>query len=104
MGLCKKGNKYFDNSKVWDLISKDPIKCKNVIYNCIQIIINLSNLLYPFMPDTCEKVKRSLGVSDSIWSFTEKKEGLIRECEVLFNKIDKKRANEEIIRLKEMKI
>ena len=55
MNLCKKGNKYFDNSKVWDLLSSDSAKCKDVTYNCIQIIVNLSNLLYPFMPGTCEK-------------------------------------------------
>ena len=73
MNLCKKGNKYFDNSKVWDLLSSDSAKCKDVTYNCIQIIVNLSNLLYPFMPGTCEKIKVSIGLNESIWSFTEKK-------------------------------
>ena len=103
MNLCKKGNKYFENNKVWNLLSQDPLKCKEVIYNCIQIIINLSNLLYPFMPNTCNKIKASLNLDEGIWSFTEKKEGVIRECNILFNKIDKKKANEEVIRLKEKK-
>ena len=104
MNLCKKGNKYFDNSKVWDLLSSDSAKCKDVTYNCIQIIVNLSNLLYPFMPNTCKKIKQSLDLKDGIWSFTEKKEGIIRECDILFTKIDKKRASEEVARLKENKI
>ena len=73
MALCKKGNKYFDNNKVWDLLSLNPSMCKDVIYNCIQIIVNLSNLLYPFMPNTCKKIKQSLDLKDGIWSFTEKK-------------------------------
>ncbi|WP_196001073.1 methionine--tRNA ligase [Clostridium sp. 1001271B_151109_B4] len=103
MNLCKKGNKYFDNSKVWDLLSSNPSKCKAVIYNCIQIIVNLSNLLYPFMPESCKKIKQSLGLSEGVWSFTERKEGLVKECEVLFVKIDKKRASEEVARLKEKK-
>lgn len=103
MNLCKKGNRYFDNSKVWDLLSSNPAKCKDITYNCIQIIVNLSNLLYPFMPETCEKIKVSIGINDSIWSFTEKKWGLIKKCEVLFDKIDKKRVNEEVARLKEKK-
>ena len=98
------GNKYFDNNKVWDLLSLNPSKCKDVIYNCIQIIVNLSNLLYPFMPNTCKKIKQSLDLKDGIWSFTEKKEGIIRECDILFTKIDKKRASEEVARLKENKI
>ena len=104
MALCKKGNKYFDNNKVWDLLSLNPSMCKDVIYNCIQIIVNLSNLLYPFMPNTCKKIKQSLDLKDGIWSFTEKKEGIIRECDILFTKIDKKRASEEVARLKENKI
>ena len=104
MNLCKKGNKYFESNKVWNLLSKDPSKCKEVIYNCIQIIVNLSNLLYPFMPNTCDKIKISQNLGEGIWSFTEKKEGIIRECSILFNKIDKKRATEEVIRLKEKKI
>ena len=103
-GHFKKGNKYFDNNKVWDLLSLNPSKCKDVIYNCIQIIVNLSNLLYPFMPNTCKKIKQSLDLKDGIWSFTEKKEGIIRECDILFTKIDKKRASEEVARLKENKI
>lgn len=103
MKLCKRGNKYFEDSKVWELIGSNPSKCKDVVYNCIQIIINLSNLLYPFMPSTCEKIKKSLGLGQGIWSFTEKKEGLIKECDILFNQIDKKRAIEEVIRLKERK-
>ena len=104
MDLCKKGNKYFDNNKVWDLLSKDPSKCKDVIYNCIQIIINLANLLYPFMPNSCEKIKISLGLEKGIWSFTEKKEGLVKECPLLFEKIDKKKVNDEVERLKQKKI
>ena len=55
------------------------------------------------MPGTCEKIKVSIGLNESIWSFTEKKEGLIKECEVLFNKIDKKIGSEEVARLKEKK-
>ena len=87
-----------------DLLSLNPSMCKDVIYNCIQIIVNLSNLLYPFMPNTCKKIKQSLDLKDGIWSFTEKKEGIIRECDILFTKIDKKRASEEVARLKENKI
>lgn len=102
--LCKKGNKLFDDSKVWDLLSKNPTKCKDRVYNCLQIIINLSNLLNPFMPDTCEKIRNSFGVKEPIWSFIEKKEGLLKECPVLFSKIDRKKASEEVGRLKEKRL
>ena len=56
------------------------------------------------MTNNCKKIKQSLDLKDGIWSFTEKKEGIIRECDILFTKIDKKRASEEVARLKENKI
>lgn len=104
MNLCKKGNKYFEDSRVWDLIEKNPSKCKEVIYNCIQIVVNLANLLEPFMPSTSKKIVESLDINETIWSFVEKKQGLIKEGNILFMKIDKKRASEEVARLKEKRI
>lgn len=104
MNLCKKGNKYFDDSKVWDLIEKNPSKCRDIIYNCIQIIVNLSNLLEPFMPITCEKVRGYLDIKEAMWSFMEKNKGIIKHDNVLFAKIDKKRASEEVAILKEKRL
>lgn len=104
MNLCKKGNKYFEDSRVWDLIEKNPSKCKDVIYNCIQIVVNLANLLEPFMPSTSKKIVESLDINETMWSFVEKKQGLIKEGNILFMKIDKKRASEEVARLKEKRI
>ena len=59
---------------------------------------------YKNLKNTFKKIKQSLDLKDGIWSFTEKKEGIIRECDILFTKIDKKRASEEVARLKENKI
>ena len=104
MSLCKKYSKYFDQSNVWSLISTNPIKCREVIYNCIQVIANLSNILEPFMPNTCEKIRKSLAIEKPIWSFIEQKNINIKNIEVLFNKIDKKRASEEVDRLKKKRL
>lgn len=104
MDLCKKGNKYFDDSKVWDLIEKNPGKLRDVIYNCIQVIANLANLLEPFMPSTSRKIVESLGIDETIWSFVEKKQGMIKESNILFMKIDKRRASEEVAILKENRL
>lgn len=104
MDLCKKGNKYFDDSKVWDLIEKNPGKLRDVIYNCIQVIANLANLLEPFMPSTSKKIVESLGIDETIWSFVEKKQGMIKESNTIFMKIDKRRASEEVAILKENRL
>ena len=101
MNFCKKYRKYFDSANVWALINTNPAKCSEVIYNCIQIIVNLSNLLEPFIPKTCEKIRKSLKIEEPIWSYIEQNNVRIDEIAILFNKIDKKRAIEEVNILKE---
>jgi len=101
--LIKKGNKIFDDEKPWMTIEKNKQQCYQTIYTCIQIIVNLTNLLYPFMPFACEKISRALKLEEPIWSFVEKKEGTVGELDVLFERIDKKKAIEELKRLKEEK-
>ena len=72
-------------------------------YEALQFIINLSNLLEPFIPRTCEKIRVALNLDEPIWSYIEKKEGKINKIEDLFGKIDKRKAVEELNRLKEEK-
>lgn len=101
MNFCRKYSKYFDSSNVWSLINTNPTKCSEIIYNCLQIIVNLSNLLEPFIPNTCEKIRKSLKIEEPIWSYTEQNNIKIDEIDILFNRIDKKRAIEEVSILKE---
>lgn len=102
--FIKKANKYFDNEKPWISIEKDRKKCEETIYVCIQIIVNISNLLEPFIPFTTKKIRRFLDLEDPIWSYIEKKQGNIKEIEILFERIDKKIAIDEVKRLKEKKL
>ncbi len=90
IGYIKKAHKEYEAGKL-------------SVYESLQIITNASNLLEPFIPKTCEKIRVSLDLDDPIWSYIEKKEGKINRIENLFIKIDKKRATEELNRLKEEK-
>ncbi|GAB6168635.1 methionine--tRNA ligase [Clostridium carnis] len=102
--FIKKMNKFFDDSKPWILIEKDRKKAGEIIYICIQSIINISNLLEPFMPFTCEKIRGFLYLKEPIWSIIEKHEGLIKEVDTLFQKIDRKNSVEEFRKLKEKRL
>ena len=53
------------------------------------------------MPDTCKKIRNSLDLEEPIWSYIEKKSGEVLSLGILFKKLDKKRAFEEVKRLKE---
>lgn len=90
MGFVKKFNKEYESNE------------KN-IYEALQLVINLSNLLEPFIPKTCSKIRVALDLGEPIWSYIEKKDGNVSKIENLFSKIDKKRATEEVKRLKEEK-
>lgn len=103
MSYVKKMNKYFDNEILNSKVEINNKENKSKVYECIQAVINLSNLLEPFMPYTCEKIRKCLNLEEPIWSYVEKKDGKISDLERLFNKIDKKRASEEVKRLKEEK-
>lgn len=90
-------NKYFDQSKPWKLIAEDPQQCKQDIFNCIQIIVNLANLLTPFLPHSCDKVRHILGLKEAVWEYSEVAGNhSINEPEILFKRIDKAQIEEEV--------
>lgn len=101
--MVKMANKFFDDEKPWISIKNDKDKCAKSIYTCIQFIANLSNLIEPFMPFTSKKIRGFLAIKNPVWMPIEVKEGKINNIEILFEKIDKEKINEEIERLKQKK-
>ena len=98
MSLIKKYNK-----KLNELDEKEESKYREGIYEALQVIANLSNLLEPFMPKTAEVIRGALDIEENIWSCIEKKNGEISNLENLFKKLDKKIISDETKRLKEEK-
>lgn len=64
MELARFGNKYFNDSKVWEVIKEDKQKAGEIIFNCIQIINALSILLNPFMPDFSDQIRAQFGLKE----------------------------------------
>lgn len=94
-------NKYFDDEKPWLQIKDNIEACGNILYNCVQIIVNLSNLLTPFIPGCCDKIRDFLNIEAGSWNFNEVQAGsIIKEPIVLFQRIDKKKIEEEVQKLK----
>lgn len=101
MLLARFANKYFDEKQPWITIKENKEICAGTLYNCVQIIANLSNLLTPFIPFSCEKLRSFLGIDKPQWGYIEIIEGTaIKEPELLFQRIDKKTIDEEVQRLK----
>ncbi len=93
-------NKFFDTEQPWTTRTADENKCKNTLYQCVQIIANLSVLLAPFIPFSSEKVAEWLNI-DLDWNRKTIPAGVeIPETGILFKRIDKKVIDIETEKLK----
>lgn len=97
----RKANKYFDQQQPWLQIGNDPAGCSSTLYTCVQIIANLSNLLNPFIPFSCAKIRGFLSLGEPGWQpVYVPAQQPVRGLELLFERIDVKRIDEETERLK----
>lgn len=100
--LVRFGNKYFDDEKPWITIKEDYKKCSQTIFNLIQIITNLACILEPFIPFGCKKLQGLLNTSNSTsWKPTYLSKGHnLNNPFILYERLDKKLAEEELQKLK----
>jgi len=95
----REANKYFDDEKPWISRTENEAVCKNTLFQCVQIIANLAILLWPFLPDSSNKVSEWLNIENE-WKFKRIDGGLkIPETELLFERIDKKVIDKETEKL-----
>ena len=93
-------NKYFDEEKPWITVNEDKERCANTIYSCIAAIVNLANLLEPFLPFSSKKIKEWLSCDVRLWNYIEAEKGLtLKDSHILFERVDKKKIEEEVKRL-----
>ncbi|MFC6651440.1 methionine--tRNA ligase [Paenibacillus rhizoplanae] len=101
----RQANKYFDQQQPWLQIKHDPAAGGNTLYTCVQIIANLSNLLNPFIPFSCEKIRGFLSIEQPVWHpVSVLVEQPILELELLFERIEVQRIEEEIERMKDKSV
>ena len=82
-------NKYYDEQQPWILVKEDMDKFNDVTYTCVYMMANLSNLLNPFMPSSCDKIKNMLGFKPYKWEEANLSGDIkINNLELLFNRID----------------
>jgi len=55
-------NKFIDLNKPWAIVNSDPERFIIVMNILVLMIHNISWLLYPFIPQTCEKIFETFGV------------------------------------------
>ncbi|SDY00335.1 methionine--tRNA ligase [Paenibacillus sp. CF384] len=89
-------NKYFDEQKPWVQIKENPEACGFTLHTCAGIIANLANLLQPFIPFSCERIRTFLFLEQPAWKLiTVPANQQIQSISLLFERIDPKRIEEE---------
>ena len=86
--LIEIGNKYYDERKPWIQKKENIEEFNNTIYTCANVIANLSNLLEPIMPQTCNKLREYLKIEKPSWNQIQIKEKIsLENIEILFERI-----------------
>ena len=89
-------NKYFDEKQPWKEFHVDSLVCGNTLFNCVQVIANLVNLLNPFIPFSQKKVRKILGLEFNKWELVSVESGThLPPIEPLFERIDVKQIDQE---------
>lgn len=102
--FVRQSNKFFDEQKPWAQFKQNKELCGNTLYHCVQIIANLANLLQPFLPFSCEKIRGFLNLGPASWSFISVPVNQqINKIDLLFERIDPKQIDEEVHRLHKQK-
>jgi methionyl-tRNA synthetase len=63
-------------------------KCGNMLYNCVQLIANLSVLLHPFLPFSSQKLFDWLGINPEWISKYIPSGHVLPDIIVLFKRLD----------------
>ena len=84
------GNQYLNKKAPWLKIKENKRSVEITLYNLLQIIYALAILLYPFLPESSEKVLKSLGVDKKKIKWEYKKFNLtnkLKKIDILFPKL-----------------
>ena len=85
-------NKYFDENEPWKLAKENRMECEKVLYNCSNIILNINNLLKPYLIETTKRVEEYLNSSINSWNYQRLETVNIKgEITPLFIRYDKDR-------------
>jgi methionyl-tRNA synthetase len=96
-------NKYFDEKTPWISIKNDKEDCSNTIYNSLNAIVNVANILQPFLPFSSTKIKKWLGSDTGKYEYIKLEvDKQIGKFEILFERLDKKIVEEELEKLNKL--
>jgi methionyl-tRNA synthetase len=61
-GLIHELDQYISKEEPFRLIGKDNVKAGEILYRCLETLRIIALLIYPYMPETAEKISERLGL------------------------------------------
>jgi methionyl-tRNA synthetase len=108
MNLARLGNKYLADAEPWKVIKTDPERVKTIMNIALQITVNLTIVLEPFIPFSMDKLRKWLNIDLLKWDDAGRddllKPGhLISNPGLLFEKIENDVIDKQISKLESAK-
>lgn len=104
MNLIEVANKYYDDEKPWIKFKENIEEFNNVIYTCANLIVNIANVMEPFMPNASAKIRKIFGIEKAKWELVIlDREIELGEVEPLFVRYDEKDIKIEEPKVEEAK-
>lgn len=105
MDFARRCNKYIDETMPWALAKneEDKPRLNTVLYNLLDCIRLLGNLLAPIMPKCCESIKAQLNCSDRSLDIRVADFYTVGTATPLFARLDAEKVLEELAREAEEK-
>jgi len=97
-------NKYIDTTAPWVLAKSDPDRLNTVIFHIVETLRIVSGLIWPFMPESAEKIQAQLGLTgtgkniklDDLRKWGKERPGRkVEKAPALFPRIDTKKKKEQ---------
>jgi methionyl-tRNA synthetase len=94
MNVARHGNKLLTEKEPWKTFKTDPEQTGIVLYDCLQLIANISILCEPFLPFTAQRLRNMLNITDSLSWEDAGRQNLVMpghqigKAEYLFQKIE----------------
>lgn len=106
MEIARLGNRYLTENEPWKTFKDDPEKAREVLHNCLHIIIHAATCLQTFLPETSVKMFNMLNVKTQV-NYDEEIELLdghvLNQPILLFQKIEDDVIDRQIQKLKDKK-
>ncbi len=108
MDIARLGNKYLADEEPWKVIKTDPERVKTILHVSLQITVNLTIALEPFLPFTMAKLRGFLNTGKFSWNKLGNAALLpaghrLNASTLLFEKIEEEAIEKQINKLLETK-